>query len=150
MVTPFFQILEKIQEKIQLITLLKILDFWEAFSNLSYRRVYNYSSRNSVLPGRVTVFAVALSSFTLPFAVTPISTPGCLYQFGIYPESNQCSKNYLKCAYGVPHTTPCEPGLAYDDKTHSCNWPDLLDFCSPEGNSHMLKCKHLTYSELCL
>ncbi|KDR14644.1 protein obstructor-E [Zootermopsis nevadensis] len=66
--------------------------------------------------------------------LTPISTPGCLYQFGIYPESAQCSSNYIKCAHGVPYPTPCEPGLAYDDKTHSCNWPDLLlDFCNPEA-----------------
>ena len=150
MVTSFFQISKKNSNKIQLITLLKILDFCEAFSNLSYKTAYKYSGRSSALPLRVILFSVALSSFTLPFAVTPISTPGCLYQFGIYPESAQCSKNYLKCAYGVPHTTPCEPGLAYDDKTHSCNWPDLLDFCSSEGNSHMLKRNHLTYKELCL
>nr|CAD7404131.1 unnamed protein product [Timema cristinae] len=64
----------------------------------------------------------------------PISSPGCLYQFGIYPESAACSTNYLKCAYGVAQQTPCEPGLAYDDKTHSCNWPDLLlDTCNPEA-----------------
>nr|CAD7420568.1 unnamed protein product [Timema poppensis] len=66
----------------------------------------------------------------------PVSSPGCLYQFGIYPESASCSTNYLKCEYGVAHQTPCEPGLAYDDKTHSCNWPDLLlDTCNPEGMS---------------
>ncbi|XP_046985596.1 protein obstructor-E [Schistocerca americana] len=66
--------------------------------------------------------------------LTPISTPGCLYQFGIYPDSAQCSTTYVKCAFGVPHQTPCEPGLVYDDKTHSCNWPDLLlDQCNPEA-----------------
>nr|CAD7448022.1 unnamed protein product [Timema bartmani] len=64
----------------------------------------------------------------------PISSPGCLYQFGIYPESASCSTNYIKCESGVAHQTPCEPGLAYDDKTHSCNWPDLLlDTCNPEA-----------------
>lgn len=79
-----------------------------------------------------------VTSFALPVPVTPISTPGCLYRFGIYPESVECSSNYIKCAHGVPHTTPCEPGLAYDDKTHSCNWPDLLlDFCNPEGNTRV-------------
>ena len=140
--------MQRWRKNIQLSTLLKILDFWQAFSYLSCRRTYNYSGRNSALPVRVNMFAAALSSVILPSAVTPISTPGCLYQFGIYPESDQCSKNYLKCAYGMPHTTPCEPGLAYDDKTHSCNWPDLLDFCSPEGNSHVSKCKQLTYNKL--
>jgi hypothetical protein len=85
-----------------------------------------------VLLQTITVITIAAS----PVLVTPISTPGCLYQFGIYPESAQCSNNYIKCAHGIPQPTPCEPGLAYDDKTHSCNWPDLLlDFCSPEGNA---------------
>lgn len=65
--------------------------------------------------------------------ITPISSPGCLYQFGLYPKSAGCHNSYVKCAYGVPYETPCEPGLAYDDKTHSCNWPDLLlDQCNPE------------------
>ncbi|XP_069696434.1 protein obstructor-E [Periplaneta americana] len=88
--------------------------------------------------------------------LTPISSPGCLYQFGIYPEGPHCSTNYLKCAHGVPHPTPCEPGLAYDDKTHSCNWPDLLlDICNPEAiigfkcpekvPSHSVSAKFLPY-----
>ncbi|PSN49919.1 Protein obstructor-E [Blattella germanica] len=88
--------------------------------------------------------------------LTPISSPGCLYQFGIYPEGPHCSTNYIKCAYGEPHPTPCEPGLAYDDKTHSCNWPDLLlDICNPEAvvgfkcpdkvPSHSISAKFLPY-----
>jgi hypothetical protein len=88
----------------------------------------------------------AVASAALPVLVTPISTPGCLYQFGIYPESAQCSNNYVKCAHGIPQLTPCEPGLAYDDKSHSCNWPDLLlDFCSPEGNAAIRLMSFLIY-----
>lgn len=91
---------------------------------------------DSVCPASLAVLTNLVTGFPLPVPVTPISTPGCLYQFGIYPESAQCSNNYIKCAHGVPYPTPCEPGLAYDDKTHSCNWPDLLlDFCNPEGNA---------------
>lgn len=67
------------------------------------------------------------------FLVIPINAPGCEFAFGIYPNA-PCSTTYNKCAYGVPHEHPCEAGLAYDDKTHSCNWPDLLlDTCNPEG-----------------
>ncbi|EEB16744.1 Peritrophin-1 precursor, putative [Pediculus humanus corporis] len=66
--------------------------------------------------------------------LTPISTPGCEYQFGIYPDGPECSTNFIKCEYGVPHLKPCEPGLAYDEKIHKCNWPDLLlDKCNPEA-----------------
>ncbi|OXA57902.1 protein obstructor-E [Folsomia candida] len=66
--------------------------------------------------------------------VPAISTPGCLYQFGIYPKAPGCHKTYVKCAFGVPYETHCEAGLAYDEKTHSCNWPDLLleNGCDPE------------------
>jgi hypothetical protein len=65
---------------------------------------------------------------------TPISSPGCEYQFGIYTDSAECSTSYLKCAFGEPHQQPCEPGLVYDDRIHGCNWPDqLLETCNPEG-----------------
>ncbi|KAK6637069.1 hypothetical protein RUM43_010743 [Polyplax serrata] len=66
--------------------------------------------------------------------LTPISTPGCEYQFGIYEDGPECSTNFVKCEFGVPHLSPCEPGLVYDEKIHKCNWPDLLlDKCNPEA-----------------
>jgi len=65
--------------------------------------------------------------------IAPISTPGCLYQFGIYSKTTGCDTSYIKCAYGVPYESPCTPGLVYDDKSHSCIWADeLLDRCDPE------------------
>jgi len=65
---------------------------------------------------------------------TPISTPGCEYQFGIYPVSKDCSTTYIKCAHGEPHEQECDAGLAYDERIHGCNWPDqLLDHCNPEA-----------------
>ncbi|XP_037919796.1 protein obstructor-E [Hermetia illucens] len=68
------------------------------------------------------------------FDPTPISTPGCEYQFGIYPISNECSTTFVKCAYGEAIQTPCEPGLAYDHRIHACNWPDqLIPHCNPEA-----------------
>lgn len=71
--------------------------------------------------------------------MTPISSPGCEYMFGIYPDSEDCSTSYVKCAYGAPHPEPCEPGLVYDHRTHGCNWPDLLQpFCSPEGKYRII------------
>jgi len=66
--------------------------------------------------------------------IPPISSDKCEYQFGIYPtHPGRCDTSYLKCAYGVPYVTPCDAGLAYDEKNHVCNWPDLLlDTCDPE------------------
>lgn len=67
---------------------------------------------------------------------TPLSTPGCEYQFGIYPDSGECSTSYLKCAEGIPHQQSCDAGLAYDERIHGCNWPDqLLHICNPEGGN---------------
>lgn len=74
--------------------------------------------------------------------VTPISSPGCEYQFGIYPDGNECSTHYIKCAHGEPIAEQCEPGLVYDDRIHGCNWPDLLlEKCNPEGNAFVKKSK---------
>lgn len=72
--------------------------------------------------------------FFFNFIATPISTPGCEYAFGIYPDSPECSTTYLKCAHGEPSQHHCDDGLAYDERIHGCNWPDqLLHICNPEG-----------------
>ncbi|KAG5877135.1 hypothetical protein JTB14_027378 [Gonioctena quinquepunctata] len=66
--------------------------------------------------------------------LTPISSPGCEYQFGLYPDGEECSVHYIKCEYGQPIPNQCEPGLVYDERIHGCNWPDLLlEKCSPEA-----------------
>jgi len=61
-----------------------------------------------------------------PADTTPISTPGCQYQFGIFPSGEGCFASYTKCANGVPKEVYCQLGLAYDHRIHTCNWPDLL------------------------
>lgn len=68
------------------------------------------------------------------FLDTALSAPGCEYQFGIYPDSGECSTSYIKCEYGVPHQLDCDAGLVYDERIHGCNWPDqLLEKCNPDG-----------------
>ncbi|CAG9828042.1 unnamed protein product [Diabrotica balteata] len=65
--------------------------------------------------------------------LTPISTPGCEYQFGIYPDGPECSVHFIKCEYGEPIPNQCDAGLVYDERIHGCNWPDLLaEKCNPE------------------
>jgi len=61
-----------------------------------------------------------------PNDTTPISTPGCEYQFGIFPSGDGCFASYTKCGNGVPREVYCQLGLAYDHRIHTCNWPDLL------------------------
>ena len=57
----------------------------------------------------------------------PVSSPGCPWQFGIFPEENapDCATYYSVCTWGVPERKACHPeGLVYDDRLHGCNWPD--------------------------
>ena len=65
----------------------------------------------------------------------------CEYAFGIFKASAGCDLFYYRCAYGEAEEVACEKGLAYDDRTHTCNWPDLLlDVgCVPESRSHLNK-----------
>uniref|UniRef100_A0A4D5RAD2 Peritrophin-1 n=1 Tax=Scolopendra viridis TaxID=118503 RepID=A0A4D5RAD2_SCOVI len=61
----------------------------------------------------------------------PISTEFCPWLYGIFPITPTCNTQFYKCAEGEAFITDCEPGLAYDDRIHACNWPDLLD-CNSE------------------
>lgn len=63
----------------------------------------------------------------------PVSTENCPYAWGIFPVSLDCNTVYYKCEEGLAYETPCEPGLVYDDRTHSCNWPDLMENCNSEA-----------------
>jgi len=58
----------------------------------------------------------------------------CEFDYSQQRGPGYCEKYYIKCSGGVPKDVPCTEGLAYDNRTRSCNWPDLmLDFeCVPE------------------
>lgn len=59
----------------------------------------------------------------------------CEYAFGLFKVSKGCDIYYYRCAYGEAEEVPCEKGLAYDERTHTCNWPDLMieEYgCDPE------------------
>merc|ERR1739845_290621 len=64
---------------------------------------------------------------------TPISTPGCLYQYGIYPVGEGCQTTFFKCAKGVAYETPCYQGLAYSPTLHVCDYPDNVEYCEAKG-----------------
>nr|CAD7578915.1 unnamed protein product [Timema californicum] len=90
---------------------------------------YYLVSTLSIRSVRAGLFSKGQHEATCPSAAQDVCTSSASTL-----RARLCSTNYLKCEYGVAHQTPCEPGLAYDDKTHSCNWPDLLlDTCNPEA-----------------
>jgi len=79
-----------------------------------------------------------------PADKSPEPSPGCEFQFGLFPRGQGCHTSYTKCDMGVPSEMPCEAenvnipvplGLAYRPDTHSCDWPDLLTDlgCDPAG-----------------
>merc|ERR1712113_738168 len=66
---------------------------------------------------------------------TPISSPGCLYQFGIYPVGEGCQTTFFKCATGVAYETPCYQGLAYAPEKHLCDYPDNVAYFDKQTES---------------
>lgn len=73
-------------------------------------------------------------AITCPEGLTapgPISSPGCPWQFGIF-HAGSCTE-YNKCEWGQPILSPCEPGLAFEDSIHKCNWPDEVEGCDSEA-----------------
>eukprot|EP00096_Caligus_rogercresseyi_P015751 TRINITY_DN821_c1_g1_i1.p1 TRINITY_DN821_c1_g1~~TRINITY_DN821_c1_g1_i1.p1 ORF type:complete len:235 (-),score=56.88 TRINITY_DN821_c1_g1_i1:233-937(-) len=66
---------------------------------------------------------------------TPISSPGCLYQYGIYPVGKGCQTTFFKCADGVAYETACQKGLAYEPSKHVCDYPDNIESCASQSES---------------
>lgn len=64
---------------------------------------------------------------------TPISTPGCLYKYGLYPVGDGCQTTFFKCAAGVAYETYCQKGLAYSAEKHVCNYPDQVPYCDKQS-----------------
>lgn len=61
----------------------------------------------------------------------PIPSHDCPWQWGIFP-SDSCTQ-YLLCAWGEANVTDCEEGLAYQEESHSCVWPDDVPGCDSEA-----------------
>lgn len=111
------------------------------------------STNIAIITGQLIVATVSLnvisklSNLLIDFYLKPVDfsvTPDpsrqpesvCEYSFGLFKPSADCDIFYYRCAYGEAEEVACEKGLAYDDRSHSCNWPDLmLDIgCEPESN----------------
>ncbi|XP_040578153.1 protein obstructor-E [Lepeophtheirus salmonis] len=77
----------------------------------------------------------AIDCKNLIYDETPISSPGCLYQYGIYPVGLGCQTTFFKCADGTAYETACHKGLAYDPEKHVCEFPDNVYECANQSES---------------
>ncbi|RZF37925.1 hypothetical protein LSTR_LSTR005425 [Laodelphax striatellus] len=61
-------------------------------------------------------------------------TADCPHQFGYYREgdANNCGK-FKSCSNGVGHILDCPEGLAFNERSLRCDWPDQVDTCNAEA-----------------
>ncbi|KAI5716618.1 hypothetical protein M8J76_009489 [Diaphorina citri] len=64
----------------------------------------------------------------------PNPTDQCPHQFGMYKlgDENQCGQ-YLNCANGAGFISDCPEGLAFNEQSVQCDWPDQVANCNAEG-----------------
>ncbi|XP_043198880.1 protein obstructor-E-like isoform X2 [Amphibalanus amphitrite] len=71
----------------------------------------------------------------------PISTEHCDWLYGIFGHETSCTR-YWTCWNGTSTEQFCIGGLLYNEKTHSCDWPEFVADCQkhplcaedPNGN----------------
>lgn len=61
-------------------------------------------------------------------------TDECPHQFGYYRlgDSKNCGQ-FMNCANGRGYVFDCPEGLAFNQATYQCDWPDLVAECDAEG-----------------
>ncbi|XP_054272058.1 protein obstructor-E-like [Macrosteles quadrilineatus] len=68
-------------------------------------------------------------------AVQPAqATEQCPHQFGYYRlgDAQNCGQ-FMICASGVGHVFDCPDGLAFNEYSLRCDWPDQVDNCDAEA-----------------
>lgn len=68
------------------------------------------------------------------FAEPPQPTSDCPRQFGYFRlgDETKCSQ-FLNCVNGIGYKFDCPEGLAFNELTFRCDWPDQVDTCDAEG-----------------
>ncbi|KAK7580708.1 hypothetical protein V9T40_001337 [Parthenolecanium corni] len=61
------------------------------------------------------------------------STELCARQFGYYKygDSRNCGQ-FVNCAFGDGYIFTCPDGLAFNERTYKCDWPDEVESCNAE------------------
>lgn len=67
-------------------------------------------------------------------------TDECPHQFGYYRlgDSKNCGQ-FMNCANGRGFVFDCPEGLAFNQATYQCDWPDLVAECDAEGKINLVK-----------
>lgn len=72
----------------------------------------------------------------------PYVTPHCPHKFGLFPHEDPKNCSYFwMCVDGQPKSLTCQPGLAFNPKTGTCQWPNLVKTCKIH--------RHISYGFRC-
>lgn len=58
----------------------------------------------------------------------PIGTDHCDWLYGIFGHETSCTR-YWTCWNGTATEQLCIGGLLYNERSHSCDWPENVDGC---------------------
>ncbi len=62
------------------------------------------------------------------YCLSNLFSPGCPYQFGIFPSTaGGCAPTYIKCAFGESTSVSCDLGLVFDERIRGCNWSEYFE-----------------------
>lgn len=64
----------------------------------------------------------------IPLGQTPISTPNCPWQYGLYAHERSCTR-YWQCWNGTATVHLCPLSLLYNEAVHACDWPTNVPDC---------------------
>lgn len=68
------------------------------------------------------------------FSEPPQSTRDCPRSYGYFKlgDAKNCG-NFMNCVQGRGFNFECPLGLAFNELTLHCDWPDMVPSCDPEG-----------------
>uniref|UniRef100_A0A4Q8K3F7 U72-Liphistoxin-Lth1a_1 n=1 Tax=Liphistius thaleban TaxID=1905330 RepID=A0A4Q8K3F7_9ARAC len=66
-----------------------------------------------------------------PSLQPPLSSEHCPRLWGLYPHETDCNR-FWSCVEGHAHAFFCPEGLAYNEYSAHCDWPDMVENCDSE------------------
>lgn len=72
----------------------------------------------------------------------PIGTDHCDWLYGIFGHESSCTR-YWTCWNGTATEQLCIGGLLYNERSHSCDWPENVEGCQKHRKNSQLLTKTL-------